>query len=729
MTAGRYLEGLLVMAVALVPVGLAAHTWRRRLLPGWSGPEALLAEIVMAGTVVLLAAEALGLVWLLRLWALVPVLAAVGTVGYYVGCRGPGTAKPDGRSAPAEGAVDVGEYRPPPVKLPAAMAAVVAVGLLAADWSSRTVDSLHHGMTSTDTLWYHLPFAARFAQQGTVVPLHYVDSEAVTVFFPASSELVHALGIEFLGSDLLSPLINLGWVALALLAAWCIGRPFGVAPASLTGVVMLLVTPGLVATQPGGGYDDIVGLALVLACAALLVTASCRGGPTRPTGQAVAALAAGLALGTKFTFVAPVGALTVGIWVLARRGRRWSEGGLWLLLVVLTGGIWYFRNLFTVGNPLPSLHLALGPLALPSPTTKTPTSTVSHFLFNAGAWHHYLLPGLRLSFGPAWWAVLGLAGAGLVLGVLSAPGRVPRMLAWVGIVSGAAFLVTPQYLTILGAPVYFVDNVRYGDPALVLGLVLLPLAPVFAHRGRWRWLLGGELVVIGATQLDGTVWPIDVLAQRFGYPIGGVDSLIGLGCGAVVLVVGTTLVLARHSLPGRARSRRAVVTVAVAVAVAVAVVPGLALQQFYLRNRYAGPGTPLPLLERDASNARVAVAGGFGQLQYGFYGRDLSNFVQYVGQTEPHHGFGLIDSCPRWRQILDQGHYTYVVITTGLVANRADLTEHPPRYTVWTETDTAAQLVRRQVTTVRDAKVVGYWLFRIRGPLDPASCPRSGQGT
>ncbi len=125
----------------------------------------------------------------------------------------------------------------------------------------------------------------------------------------------------------------------------------------------------------------------------------------------------------------------------------------------------------------------------------------------------------------------------------------------------------------------------------------------------------------------------------------------------------------------------------------------------------------------------MAVAGGFGQLQYEFYGRDLSNYVQYVGETEPHHGFALIDSCPRWRQAINEGHYDYVVTATGLVANRSDLVDHPPQYTVWTRTDPAAQLVRRQVTTVRDAKVyVGYWLFRIRGPLDPRSCPGAGSG-
>ena len=66
------------------------------------------------------------------------------------------------------------------------------------------------------------------------------------------------------GLDLLSPLLNMGWLALALLAAWCMGSRFGLAPVTLTGVAVALGTPGLVATQPGGGYDDVVGLALLL---------------------------------------------------------------------------------------------------------------------------------------------------------------------------------------------------------------------------------------------------------------------------------------------------------------------------------------------------------------------------------------------------------------------------------------------------------------------------------
>ena len=114
-------------------------------------------------------------------------------------------------------------------------AALISVAVVVGEWCTKTVAAYHHGILSTDSLWYHMPFAARFVQDGSITPLHYVDSEPVTVFFPASSELFHSFGMLVMGNDLLSPLLNMLWLGLALLASWCIGRPFGVAPIAVAG--------------------------------------------------------------------------------------------------------------------------------------------------------------------------------------------------------------------------------------------------------------------------------------------------------------------------------------------------------------------------------------------------------------------------------------------------------------------------------------------------------------
>ena len=352
----------------------------------------------------------------------------------------------------------------------------------------------------------------------------------------------------------------------------------------------------------------------------------------------------------------------------------------------------------------------------------TPNSTVAHFLLHGGAWRQYFLPGLRLSFGPAWWALLGLAAAGMVLGAVAGKVRVPRMLAWVGVATAAIFLVTPQYLAILGSPVFFVDNVRYADAAIVLGLVLLPLVPILLVDNR-RWLLlGAYVAVLAATQLDGTIWPIAVFSGRFATPIKGADSLVGLLSGVFALALGIGIYAWRRS----SRQVRLPILGVIGITVGTVVI-GFALQQSYLRNRYKGPNPgPNFALVENISGSRIAVVGATSQLQYALYGRDLSNYVQYVGQSTPHSGYSPITTCTQWRRTLNVGHYQFVVASTGFVTQRRLVFTTPFSYTVWTATDPAATLVGREIRTSPgfngNTEYVGFSLFRLHGRLDPSSC-------
>ncbi len=721
MTLGRYVEGLLYMALAFVPVGMASYRWRARLLPTWRGAVGRLTEVVIGLTTVICVSEVFGTLHLFRVAAIVPALAVVGIAAWWVGRQGGERLVADPEPMDRAGATAPSSR--------SSLVALIATSVLVAEWGSRTVDAFHHGMTSADTLWYHMPLAARFVQQGSITPLHYADSESVTVFFPAMSELVHAIGILFMGNDVLSPLVNLGWMALALLAAWCIGKPFEVAPVTLTGTVILLATPGLVATQPGGAYDDVVGLALLLSCAALLITGFKASGSARLTGQGIAALAAGLALGTKLTLIAPIGAITVGIFFLARRGRRLREGSVWLLLLALTGGFWYLRNLVVVGNPLPSLNLKLGPLTLPSPPAQTPSSTFGQFVLQSHSWRQYFLPGLRLSFGPAWWVLLPLAGAGLLLCVISGPSRMTRMLAWAGVAAAAAFVVTPQYLAILGTPVFFVDNVRYVDTAIVLGLVFLPIVPqVGSTRRQWILLLV-YCAVLTMTQLDGTIWPINLLSQRFADPVGGSDAVGGVVLGIATLGLGLMLIHSRRFLhPNRVGQWVRYLTIAAACTLVIAT--GFSLQEYYLRHRYAGPNAPsFVRWAQRVSNSRIGVAGAYSQIQYELYGRDLTNYVQYVAKAGPHHAYIPIASCYEWRRLVNAGRYDYILTSTGLVSDRQKVFETPFSYTVWTGSDPASSLVTRDILALPNnpgypgsTDFVGFSLFRLHGKLDPAGC-------
>ena len=704
----RYLLGVVALAFVLASLWLVGRGCRRILLPAWDGAPARLAEVVVAVGATTLTLEGLGIVGLLRLGPVLVAFGIEGVFGWYLARRSlrrePVTASavaPAGSGRPEE-------------RRAHHFVALVAVSIVVADWGARAADALHHGMITPDTLWYHMPFAARFVQLGSITSLHYVDPDPVTVFFPANSELIHSLGILLLGNDVLSPLINMGWLALGLLAAWCIGRPFGASATTLMGAALLFATPGLVGTQPGGAYDDIVGLSLLLSVAALLVHRENFGGRTELASLGIAGATAGLALGTKYTMIVPIGALTLAVFGLAGRHHRIRQSGLWLGLVLGGGGFWYLRNWVAVGNPLPSLHLKLGPISLPSPPVSEATSTVAHYLFDGHAWSRFMLPGLRLSFGPVWPAVLGVAGAGLVLSLVAPRTRWMWALGAVGVVTGLAFLVTPQFLTAYGGPYFFPYNVRYADPALILGMVLLPLCPRLATR-RWRTgLLTLYAAALLVTQLDPTLWPDGLHFGSFAVSVSRSDSAVGLLIGLVVLGGGALLLL-RRGRPGLRIVLASVVTVLV-------VAGGYSIQQSYLRDRYTQRPTPnIDTRAQHLRNARIAVSGFLTQAEYPLYGRDNSNYVQYIGVRGPHGAFGPVRSCPQWRRIIDAGRYDYVFEFTS-----------PSPTSRWTAGDPSAHLVARDVLQRVPGNVypsfVGFSLFRIDGHLDPASCDQNGVG-
>ena len=103
--------------------------------------------------------------------------------------------------------------------------AVAVAALVAAQWAGPTLLALDRGIYGGDSLWYHMPFAAHIAQTGSVTELLFTDPLYLNWFYPQNSELLHADGLLLLGNDFLSPLLNLAWLGLALLAAWCMRAP------------------------------------------------------------------------------------------------------------------------------------------------------------------------------------------------------------------------------------------------------------------------------------------------------------------------------------------------------------------------------------------------------------------------------------------------------------------------------------------------------------------------
>ena len=93
-----------------------------------------------------------------------------------------------------------------------------------------------------DTTWYHMPFAARFAQEHSIVHLHFTDPLRLAAwFYPQSSELIHGSAIVLFKSDWLSPLINHFWLAIALLSPLSASAaPIKVGPATLVAGAIVL---------------------------------------------------------------------------------------------------------------------------------------------------------------------------------------------------------------------------------------------------------------------------------------------------------------------------------------------------------------------------------------------------------------------------------------------------------------------------------------------------------
>jgi hypothetical protein len=527
-------------------------------------------------------------------------------------------------------------------------------------------------MTGFDSTWYHGPFAAGFFQSGDTWGLHFIAPQFLAWFYPANSEVVHAVGMLAFGRDILSPLLNLGWFAGCLVAAWCIGRPYGVGSWSLVLGAIALSVPAL-SDQAGEARNDIVGIFFLLAAVAVAVNAWALREHDEPLPMgavAVVGLAAGLAAGTKLNFLLPCAALVVGMAVLAR-GVRLKALVVGTLAALLGGGYWYLRNLAHTGNPLPWVK-HLGPVTLPAPEQALggrEGHSVFGYLTDGSVWSDWFLSGLHHGLTVLWPVLGALALAGLLLCVIPSfrcalcTHRVQKahrkgsgvlvVAGLAGLAAALAWLIAPTSASGPdGMPRGFESGLRYLAPALVLGLVLLPATPTSlpltssfvadsdnkTGSQRWEWVIAVLLLLV----------------VGLGYPI----------------------------------------------------------QRHYLQRRYADPSFSAPGLNatfrwaRDISGADIATT---STRQYPLFGTDLSNRVTYIGEQRPHGGFTAPTTCRHWRQLLNAGHYDYVITTRDRL--EPDKPPYPPTAR-WTEGPGAEAILRKPPTVI----------YKLRSKLDPSSC-------
>jgi hypothetical protein len=161
---------------------------------------------------------------------------------------------------------------------------------------------------------------------------------------------------------------------------------------------------------------------------------------------------------------------------------------------------------------------------------------------------------------------------------------------------------------------------------------------------------------------------------------------------------------------------------AIVAAALILLIAGYPLQRHYLRERYAyHPGVsylaPIWAQFRNVHHARVGVVGTFGGFfAYPLSGLDDSNRVQYLAQRGPHGSLTPITTCARWRARVNAAHLNYLITTPARDPWHPRVLTPSPE-TGWTNSDPAAVAVYR-------AQALGQPIvvYRIRGPLNPATC-------
>lgn len=696
---GEYLVGALSLIGILAPLVWASWRIRAAVLPGWSGAPARLAEVVIGVSLLVVLAELLGTFGAFGEVALIAASIAIALLAIPI--TSAWMRRPSRELAPSLPVL--------PAASVAKVLAVVGCAGVFAGWAVPTLGAFAAGMDRADTLWYHMPLSASFAQTGHLGQIFYFDPIFFASFYPANSELLHAVPILTFDRDIVSPLLNLGFLAMGLLGAWCIGRPWGVAPQAMLGAAIALGSQSLIEFDAGEALNDIVGAAFVLAAAGLIVNAFAIRGTLaiRAPGLAVAGLATGLAAGTKISLLPPVAAITLGVFVIARSERRRTLA-VFLVPLFVTSAYWYLRNLIVTGNPMPLIG-SIGPIDLPAPARDfelRPGFSVAHYWDDTEVWREWFAPGLRASFGTLWPVTL-LATVGSGLAALWF-GREPalRMLGGLVLAAAAAYVLTPLSAAgEEGEPAAFVWNMRFLAPAVALGLALLPTLPVLRATPRRRALVALGLFVMVA-------FTVGSLVQ---WDQGHTKGAIAAG---VCVAAGSALwwVLARSNLAGISGGKLTLRLGLATSAVTIAIAAGYAEERHYLTHRYENTSPELKLAEairwaRDLRDARVAIAGVRGVFnQYPFYGTDLSNEVQWLGRVGAHDAFFRIPTCEEWRRALNEGNYTHVV-TTYDPYRPGRLTD--TKEALWTREASASQEILREGPVS---------VFQITGRLHPAGC-------
>ncbi|MGC1851980.1 MAG: hypothetical protein WA687_06020, partial [Solirubrobacterales bacterium] len=409
----------------------------------------------------------------------------------------------------------------------------------------------------------------------------------------------------------------------------------------------------------------------------------------------------------------------VGMVVVSGAGRRLLTAAAIGIPAFVVGGYWYVRAaIITGGNPIP--QTGWGPLHLPRPDQMPldprPRFAVAHYLPDPTIYRRWFFPDLNDALGPLWPLILIVAVAAAVFIAVRSRNQILRVVAGAALLTAVVYLFTP--LTAAGqegSPTGFFTNTRYLMPGLLLALTLVPIArPLRAPDSRARQTLLFLVAVYAITVLTTPRWYPDYIVGTIFLTLAFVWAPAALGL-----------------FRGRRMIGRGQVAAVAGVILLLAVVLGRAQEVQYYEQHYqrttpflqdGGPQKAYTFAH-NRHGARIGIAGSgeifFGQ--YGFYGANLDNYVQYIGVEGPDGTYRLATTCRQFRRLVNEGDYDYL-ITSKATQDSPEADYYYPVY-AWLKTDPALELVLEEpdITPQPD------YVFKVNGELD-ASCADVGKG-
>ncbi len=234
-----------------------------------------------------------------------------------------------------------------------------------------------------------------------------------------------------------------------------------------------------------------------------------------------------------------------------------------------------------------------------------------------------------------------------------------RVIAVAALLTAAVYVFTP--LTAAGqegSPTGFFTNTRYLVPGLVLALVLLPIARPLRAPDRRAWQ---TLLFLTA------VYAITVLTTPRWYPgfiVGTIFLTLALGLGAGRPGSGT-LAAQRQPRRGCRRGERRGAARGRARPRSGGAIRRSPLHAKRITSSRTAARSRLTHSPASSSDKRIGIAGSgeifFGQ--YGFYGANLNNYVQYIGVPGPDGTYRLATSCHQFRRRINAGNYDYLIVS------------------------------------------------------------------